>query len=391
MRIGLFTNNYRPLRNGVATAVSTAAEELRAAGHAVTVIAPRYGSDDEPGCLRIPGVRAPTHHAYVLPLTRWPGVARALARLELDVYHAHHPFLLGSAAARSARAAGRPLVFTYHTRYERYGHYATPAGGLAPIAGRLALARALRFADRADLVLAPAPSLARELVARGLRTPVAVVPTGVPLPAEPFEARELRRQALGLAPAAPLCLSVGRLAPEKNQRFLLHAFAALRTRLPEARLLLVGDGDDRRYLERDARRLGLGGCVVFAGAVARPRVLDYCLAADLFLFPSTTETQGLVALEALAAGLPVVAVRSAAAEDLLAERECLVLAPEEPDAFARSVVALWHAPQRRAGLAGAGREVARRHAPAACAARLIACYEEALARRRAPVGTVRMP
>ena len=173
MRIGLFTNNYRPLVNGLASAVAGTAQALRRAGHRVVVVAPRYaGAAAEPDCLRVPGLRAPTHHAYVLPSPWSPAVARAVADLGLDVYHAQHPFLLGAAAARWARRAGRPLVFTYHTHYERYGHYCP---GLARLAGRLALRRALRFAGRADLVVAPTPGVAARLRARGLRTPIALV------------------------------------------------------------------------------------------------------------------------------------------------------------------------------------------------------------------------
>jgi glycosyltransferase involved in cell wall biosynthesis len=383
MRIGLFTNNYRPLANGLATAVATTAEALRHAGHQVAILAPRYGDDPpEAGCLRVPGLRAPTHHAYVLPVPWWPGIARTVRQLGLDVYHAQHPFLLGAAAARWARRAGRPLVFTYHTHYERYGHYCPGPGGLA---GRLALRRALRFADRADLVVAPACGVARMLAARGLRAPVAVVPTGVPaLPALEPEGWRRHRAALGLPEERPLCLSVGRLAPEKNQAFLLAAFPRVLVALPQARLVLLGDGDDRPRLTRLATRLGIAGRVHFLGAVPHAATAAYYQAADLFLFPSTSETQGLVVLEAMAASLPVVAVRSDAAEDLLGQDEAGLLTAEEEASYARAVVELWSAPERRAHQARRARAVAGRFTPGRCAAALVACYEEALRGRPRP-------
>ncbi len=387
LRIGLFTNNFRPLVNGLATSVETFAQDFKRAGHRVTVVAPRYaeGHRDDGDVIRVPGLRAPTHHAYVLPVPFWPGVRRAVLARNLDVYHAQHPFLLGAAAGRWARATGRPLVFTYHTRYDRYAHYVPgPARAIA----RLAVRGALRYARAADLVVAPAPSVARELGALGVRVPIEVIPTGVALPAIPPEgARCVRRAELGLPAGGPVCLSVGRLAREKNQAFLLRAFRLTLCDVPTARLVLVGDGDDRPRLERLAGDLGIRARVDFIGALPRARVTDYALAADLFLFPSTSETQGLAALEALGAGLPVIAVASEAAADLLADESAGILCPEDPGAYAGCVAALWAAPARRAMMAEAAREIAARFAPEASAARLLRLYGELVrARRPRPAG-----
>ena len=387
MRIGLFTNNYRPLVSGLATSLDTFAQDFSRAGHRVTIVAPRYrgACRDDGDVVRVPGVRAPTHHAYVLPIPRWPGVRRAVLGRNLDVFHAHHPFLLGAAALRWANETGRPLVFTYHTRYDRYAHYVP---GPARAVGRLAVRGALRFAAAADLVVAPAPSVARALTALGVRTPIEVIPTGVSLPAIPPEdIRRIRRSTLGFPAGGPVCLSVGRLALEKNQGFLLRAFRTVLRHVPTARLVLVGDGDDRPRLERLASDLGLRPHVDFVGSLPRTRVIDYSLAADLFLFPSTSETQGLAALEALAAGLPVVAVASEAALDLLQDESAGLLCPEVPEVFARRVAALWVAPERRAMMAEAARRLAARFSPETSATKLLDLYGELVrARRRVPAG-----
>jgi 1,2-diacylglycerol 3-alpha-glucosyltransferase len=376
MRIGLFTNNYCPLVNGLATSVETFAQAFRRAGHAVTVVAPRYpgGPVREEGVLRVPGLRAPTHHAYILPLSGWPGVGSAVAALQLDVFHAQHPLLLGAAAARWARRANRPLVFTYHTHYDRYAHYVP---GPSRLVAWLAIRQAAAFANRADLVVAPGRAVARRLRAQGVQTRIAIVPTGVPLTATSAEAPRIAlRQLLGLVECGPLCLAVGRLAKEKNQAFLLSAFARILQNLPGARLVFVGEGDDRPRLERLAHTLGIRGHVRFVGAVSHNVVSSYYQAADLFLFPSTSETQGIVVLEALAAGLPVVAVASEAATELLGEYQGSVLTPEDPECFARSVVGLWDEPEQRQAMAEAGRRIAARYAPDACAATLLGLYEE---------------
>lgn len=376
MRIGLFTNNYRPLINGLATSVECFAQALRRAGQAVTVVAPRYpGSPgQDPDVLRVPGVPAPTHHAYVLPMAWSPGVGRAVAALRLDVYHAQHPTLLGAAAARWARRSQRPLVFTYHTYYDRYAHYVP---GPSRLVARMAVRQATAFANRADLVIAPGPSVAKALRAQGVTAPIAIVPTGVSLPGAPEEAqRTCHRLALGLKAGAPLCLSVGRLAREKNQAFLLMAFALIRKRLPAARLVLVGEGDDRPRLEKLTCDLDLGESVQFVGSVPHERVGEFYLAADLFLFPSTSETQGLVVLEAMAAGLPVVALTSDAAADLLGDGEAGIMLPEDATRFAECAAELWELPERRRAMAAAGRRIAAGYAPDACAARLLDLYQE---------------
>jgi 1,2-diacylglycerol 3-alpha-glucosyltransferase len=391
MRIGLFTNNYRPLVNGLVTSIDTFALAFRRAGHQITIVAPRYhdGPPDPSDILRVPALRAPTHHAYRLPIPCWPGVRRAVLNLRLDLYHAQHPFLLGAAAARWARQADRPLIFTYHTRYERYTHYLPgPSRAVATVA----LRRAIAFARRADLVIAPAPSVARDLRALGVRTRVEVVPTGVVLPAAGGTDRRTGRRRLGLDDGSPLCLSVGRLAKEKNLAFLLHAFRHIVRALPAARLALVGDGDERVPLERLVHDLDLRSSVRFVGAVPRERIGDYTRAADLFFFPSTSETQGLAALEALAAGVPVIAVASEAAMDLLQDESAGIMCPEDPEAFATRVAALWATPDRRSSMAAAGRGIAAGFAPETCAAKLLDLYWELVrARDRAPatVGTLR--
>ena len=377
MRIGLFTNNYRPLVNGLAISVETFARAFRRAGHDVVVVAPRYPGvpDSEEGVIRVPGVRAPTHHAYVLPLAFWPGIARAVAALQLDVFHAQHPLLLGRAAAKWARGALKPLVFTYHTHYDRYAHYVP---GPSRLVARLAIRQATAYANRADLVVVPGPALIRVLRARGVQTRIAIAPTGVPPPTSPAEPhRRACRQALGLE-GNPLCLSAGRLAKEKNQALLLSAFVRIIQGLPNARLVLVGEGDDRSRLERLARTLGIMSHVRFVGAVPHEAVGEYYRAADLFLFSSTSETQGIVVLEALATGLPVVAVLSDAAADLLGDGRGGILTFEEPEQFAKSVIGLWESVERRQVMAEEGRQIAAQFAPDACAARLLDLYAEVM-------------
>jgi glycosyltransferase involved in cell wall biosynthesis len=376
VRVGLFTCNYRPLLNGLATAVGTYERGLRRLGHEVVVVAPRYPGqpEDAGGVIRLPALRVPTHHRYALPLAWGPGVRRRLAGLELDVYHAQHPFLVGPLALREARRRGRPLVFTYHTLYERYGHYVP---GFARAAGRLALRRSLAFANRADLVIAPSPFLARRLRRLAVRRPIAVVPTGVELPPLPRAGREALRARLALAQDAVLVLGVGRLAPEKGFDLLLRAFARAAAGRSDLRLAVVGEGDEAARLRRTAGWLGLGAAVTWAGGQPREALAAWYAAADLLAFPSRSEAQGLVLLEAMGHGLPVVAVRSAAAADFVADGTEGWLTPPTAEGLGAGIVALAGDPARRARLGEAARRRAERYPAQATAERLVALYREA--------------
>jgi len=376
MRVGIFTCNYRPLLNGLATAVELYERWLRLLGHEVVVVAPRYRdqAEDDGPVIRLPSLRVPTHHRYALPLVWGPTVRRRIAALDLDVYHAQHPFLVGPLALHEARRRGRPLVFTYHTLYERYGHYVP---GLARTAGRLALRRSVAFANRADVVIVPSPFLARRLRRLRVRRPIAVVPTGVELPAEPRAGRDALRARLGIPAGAILVLGVGRLAREKGFDLLLQAFAQALAARPGLRLAVVGEGDEAVRLRRQADRLGIAGAISWAGAQPRQALGAWYAGADLLAFPSRSEAQGLVLLEAMAHALPVVAVRSSAAADFVADGTEGRLTPATPEGLAAGILGLAEDPDARERLGGGARRRAERYPARETAERLAALYHGA--------------
>jgi glycosyltransferase involved in cell wall biosynthesis len=363
---------------GVPTAVETMRRGLEALGHEVVIVAPRMAGADDSGApvIRVPAIPAPTYPDFALPLPLGPVLTRRLLDLGLHVFHAHHPFLLGVSARRLARAASRPLVFTYHTLYERYAHYVPlPAGMVA----RRAIRWSAAFADTADLVLAPSDFVARRLRAQGVRRPIDVLPTGVDLDRFRPGDRAAARSALELSASDRILLYVGRLDREKNLRFLLDAVS--RVAAPPTRLLLVGRGTLSTTLRRLATGLGLGDRVEFRGGVAPDRVARYYQAADVFVFASTTETQGLAVLEASASGLPVVAVRASGIEEVVAEGVSGLLVPEDATAFAAAVSQLLADADLAAKLAIGGREAAMPLGSTAVVPRLVDAYRRARGER----------
>jgi glycosyltransferase involved in cell wall biosynthesis len=359
VRIGLFTNNYVPFCGGVTISVETLRQGLEARGHEVWTFAPRFpgSSSDLPRVVRFPSVPAATYPEFPLAVPWSRRIARQVAALRLDVFHAHHPFLLGPAARRLARRHGRPLVFTYHTNYEKYAHYVPLRRALVEAA---ALGLSTRFAARADAVIAPSALVRDQLRARGVAGPVAVIPTGVDLARFRPGSRDAAREALALSAGDPIVLYVGRLDREKSVDRVLLAFDRLAGTLDRAQLWLVGQGKEMTTLRRLADTLASGDRIHFAGVCPHAQLPAWYQAADLFLFASETETQGLVLAEAAACGLPAVTVAAAGCDEVVRDGETGILTKADPAALAEAAIGLLLDADRRGALGARARQVAER-------------------------------
>jgi glycosyltransferase involved in cell wall biosynthesis len=359
VRVALFTNNYLPFCGGVTTSVETLRRGLEVRGHDVWVFAPRFpgAAAGEPRVVRYPSIPAATYPEFSLAVPFWPGMAERIRRLDVDVFHAHHPFLLGPAARRLARRHHRPLVFTYHTRYEKYAHYVPLRRSLVEAA---AVRFSTRFAARAHAVLAPSTVIRDELRARGVPTPITVVPTGIDLERFSPGDQAAARRTLGLDPRALVLLYVGRLDREKSVDRIVRAFERVAGTMARARLVLVGQGTRADHLRRLADSLALRDRVHFLGV--RPHdTLPACYrAADLFLFASETETQGLVLAEAAACGVPAVAVDAPGCDEVVRDGETGLLTKADPAALAEAAIGLLLDTERRGAMGRRAREIALR-------------------------------
>jgi glycosyltransferase involved in cell wall biosynthesis len=384
VRIALFTNNYLPFCGGVTISVETLRRGLESRGHDVWVVAPRFAGwvDTTPRVLRYPSIPASTYPEFPLAVPFAPAVTSRVRALEVEVFHAHHPFLLGPAAGRLARRAGQPLVFTYHTRYEKYAHYVPLTRGLAEAA---AVKLSTRFAARSHAVIAPSAVVRDDLVRRGVRAPVTVVPTGVDLAHFGPGDRRAARRALALPEDEPIVLYVGRLDREKSVDRVLLAFDRVASTVPRARLLLVGHGKEAERLRRLGGRLTAAHRVAFLGPRAHETLPVCYQAADLFLFASETETQGLVLAEAAACGLPAVAVGASGCDEVVRDGETGLLTKGDPTSLAEAAIGLLLDGERRAAMAVRARDVAEREFDVRLQIdRTLDVYADALARVRRP-------
>jgi 1,2-diacylglycerol 3-alpha-glucosyltransferase len=382
VRIALFTNNYLPFCGGVTISVETLRRGLESSGHEAWVFGPRLAGAEDVSAkvVRYPSIPVATYPEFALAVPYSRRIDRLVTALDFDVIHAHHPFLLGPAARRLARRNRRPLVFTYHTRYEKYAHYVPLPLGLVQAA---ALRISAGFAAQADAVLAPSAVIRDELHARGVRTPIAVVPTGVDLERFRPGDRAAARRSLGVGPAEPLVLYVGRLDREKSVDRVLAAFERVASTLPAARLVLVGQGTETQRLQRIARALPVVERIRFLGLRPHHSLAECYQAADVFLFASETETQGLVLAEAAACGLPAVAVDAPGCDEVVRDGDTGILTKGDPAALAEAVIGLLLDPERRRAMARRGREIAERLFDVKLQIdRTMAVYADAVARLR---------
>jgi glycosyltransferase involved in cell wall biosynthesis len=347
VRIGFFTDSYLPATHGVEVSIETFRVNLEKAGHDVFVYAPAVPGyvDANQRVFRLKSIRVIDNPEMrmALPMVE-DGSVRALTRVPLDIVHVHTPFTIGLLGKYIATHQHIPIIYTHHTHYPEYAKAYLKERVVLPF-----LARSLSawFSNVSDAVIAPSPKIQTLLRAYGVHKPIYVLPTGIRLQqfrktrARARRARALRMR-LGIAPGSEVLIFVGRLGREKNIEFLIRAFAELRKMRRMVIFVLVGDGPIRDRLRALVTRLGLSEATIFTGPVAHAEMAGYYQAANLFVFSSLTDTQGIVVLEAIASGLPVVALRDRAFTSIVKNgRNGVLLQPgASPVRFAGRVAAL---------------------------------------------------
>ena len=314
MRVGFFTECYRPIVNGVVASVEALAASLRSRGHEVYLFTPKVPgyTEVEGGVVRMPSLPLPVDTPYRLTL---PHVSRRNVNdvvRRLSIIHAHSPFVTGWMGMRYAKRFNIPLVYTYHTQLEAYAHYVPFERDTTR---RAASSLTRMYSNGAAVVVVPTAAMQDHLRAIGVSARIEVVPSGIELGLfATGRRRDDVRARYGASPTDRLALFVSRLAREKNVELLIEAFARVND---GSRLVLVGDGPARESLQALARQRGAAGRITFAGAQPRAALPDLYASADVFVFPSTSETQGLVLVEALAAGCPILAVDTPQTRDVL--------------------------------------------------------------------------
>lgn len=376
MNLVLMTNTFTPHVGGVARSVEAFASEYRKAGHRVLIVAPEFAdvSADEHSVIRIPAIQNFNASDFSVALPVPSLLHGILDDFEPDIIHSQHPFLLGSTALRIARQRGLPLIFTHHTLYERYTHYVP---GDSPLLQRFVIELATLYANLCSQVFAPSESIRDLLLERGVTAPVLVVPTGVNL--ERFSRGDragLRRQ-LGIDDHAFVIGHLGRLAPEKNLEFLAKAVSDYTVSHPEARFLVVGKGPSEQSIRDLFMQADISDRLIMPGVLEGERLVDALAAMNVFAFASTSETQGMVLTEAMAAGLPVVALDACGVREVVRDgHNGRLLQTQDVAGFSAALAWMGSKPARgMQRLRKAARETAEVFSMARCAEKALACYE----------------
>ncbi|MBB5210312.1 glycosyltransferase [Microbulbifer hydrolyticus] len=319
MNIVMLTNTYLPHVGGVARSVDAFCREYRKRGHRVLVVAPEFSQkiENEKDVVRIHAIQNFNGSDFSVALPLSGELTEQLDFFEPDLVHSHHPFLLGMSALRIARSRELPLVFTHHTLYERYTHY-VPADSEA--LKRFVIELATRYSNLASMVFAPSESVADLLRERGVKSPIRVVPTGVKLEDYQNGDGAAARAQYGIPEQAFVIGHLGRLAAEKNLEFLSEAVLELINRNDNIHFLVVGTGPMQSRMEELFNAHGKGDRLHLTGTLQGEAQRDAYSAMNVFGFSSTSETQGMVLTEAMAAGVPVVALDASGCREVVEDR-----------------------------------------------------------------------
>ncbi len=344
MNIGLFTDTYFPQINGVGTSVHTLSEGLRKRGHNVYIFTPFDPriKEDEKDVIRMPSMPCFMVKGFRIGLLYTPQALNKIAHLKLDIIHTQTEFSLGMFGRMLARTLNIPTVHTYHTMYVDYVHYVAKGALITP-----AMAKDFSkiFCNRADAVIAPTKKVLDSLIKYGVTKEIDIIPTGINT--ELFKKSNYKledtiqlKKEIGLNIDDPIMLYLGRIAKEKSIDVLINAMPELLKRIPNLKLVIVGDGPVKKDLENLTESLNLTENIIFTGAKPWAEIGKYYQLGDIFVSASTSETQGLTFAEAMAGGLPVIARKDECLENIIIHGKTGLLfeKPEELPDMVESII-----------------------------------------------------
>lgn len=384
MRILMISDVYFPRINGVSTSTRIFREELIRRGHKVTLIAPHY-----PGCTEEDDViRIPSRQVMFDPEDRLMRRKEVLALLPMlrnekyDLLHIQTPFLAHHLGVKLADRLEIPSIETYHTFFEEYLFHYVP---FVPKVWMRALARYFtrKQCNAVDRVIVPSAAMSELLDRYGVTTTMKIIPTGMELNAFQSCNGAAFRERYRIPATRPTLVYIGRVAHEKNIDFLLHMLRQLRISIPDILLIIAGEGPALSHLRNLTRKLGLGDNVLYVGYLSRTdALLDCYCAGNAFVFASRTETQGLVLLEAMALGVPVVSTAVMGTRDILLPRRGALVTQEDPVRFADAVKLLLDSKLLHKRLSREARDYVKEWSASMMAERLLAYYQQLIDSRK---------
>jgi glycosyltransferase involved in cell wall biosynthesis len=385
MKIGFFTDAYTPTGFGVAVSIETFRKNLQKMGHKVYIFAPHYPNFKEknPYVFRFPSLKAikEPEMRFGLPLLS-PFQISKILNIKLDIVHAHTPFSLGFLGKFIATFQKIPLFYTHHTDYEEYAKFYIKEKLITPYLAKILVAI---FSNLADAVIAPSPKIKKYLISQKVKKPIYILPTGINLKIFKKSAKNKKesRKKLGISPTTKILLYVGRMGKEKNVGFLLRAFKEIKKRVKFPLIFfLVGTGPYLDKFRQMGDNLKISQFLNFVGPVPHQEIPNFYQMADLFVFSSLTDTQGIVILEATASGLPVVALKDDAFKEfVISGKNGFLIKKNSPRFFGEKIREILENPQLYKKFSATSLKIAKQFSEKSQAEKLIKIYKEVIKKK----------
>jgi len=390
MRIGIFSECYLPTMNGVVVSIETFRKEMEKLGHEYFIFAPEtegYKDTDKKHVFRYPSLVSPIKKDYPATNPFFTNIiSDKIDSLKLDIIHAQHLFTMGRLGMRSARRLNIPIVYTYHTLITEYVHYIPLP---AFISRKILVNMSRNFCNNCNQVITPSPSMAKILKNYGVKTPIEAIPTGIDLDAldKPYPEKFIRAK-WDIPENRKILLYISRVAKEKNLDFLMESFENLLARRrkiherPDVHLVIGGGGSELAFYKQMAINLEIENYVTFTDMLPKEVANSYFGAAYAFVFPSITETQGIVISEAQAAGTPVVAIDKMGPSDLIKDGEDGFLTRLNQKDFVDKIEKLLDNPLLHRQMSRNAKQNAKVYSAENCAKKLENLYKETIEKYR---------
>ncbi|MCK4635448.1 MAG: glycosyltransferase [Candidatus Moranbacteria bacterium] len=380
MNIAIFTNNYLPNPYGVSTSVDGFRKVLIKKGHQVYIFAPHWEGDckDDENIFRYPSINIKTKVPFSLVVPYSKKINKIIEDLEIDIIHAQHPNLLGSAAKNWALKKNVPLIFTWHTLYDKYGHYAP----LIPdsIAGSWALKNAIGFAEECDHIITPTQSVKDFILSQEIENKnISVVPSGVDESLFKNANGEKIRKQFNIKNDQTVLISISRLTEEKNVVFLAKSIVQVLKDNKNVIFIFGGEGDLKDELKDIFMIAGVADRAFLSGKIERSEVKNYLSSGDIFVYSSTSETQGTIITENMYVGKPVVVVKASGVKDIVVDGETGILTEENESDFVEAVNNLIENKEKRELIGkNAKKKALKNYTIDVCGEKLIGVYENVI-------------
>lgn len=382
MKIAIFTNNYLPNPYGVSGSIESFRKQFERKGRIVYIFAPRYKNytDENPRVFRYPSfdIRYKIKFPLVIPYSF--KIDKIIKSLDLDIIHSQHPNLLGTAARKWATQKNIPLVFTWHTLYDRYAHF-FPLIPSSVVANYI-IKKAVNYANRSDFVIMPTDSVKEIIKKWGVTNQnIAAISTGVEEKYYQNPDRNKIREKFNIEENETLLLLVSRLTQEKNIEFLFNSVIKVLKNNGNAKFLAAGDGYFLPKLRKITLENNLESRIIFSGIAEKEELKNYYAAGDIFVYASKSETQGMIITEAMYSGLPIVAVNATGVCDLVRNNQNGFLVPEDETEFTNAVQKLIYNKSLREKFGEESKKIARENfTDSICAEKMLKVYEKLISK-----------